>query len=156
MNNTLKVLSIISFITALLITTNNVFALCNVSTTPVTLGSYNVFSASPLDANGHIIVECDERPQARVTISIGPSQNSGGFDPRMMKLDTGNDLINYNLYTDRNRNKIYGDGTGNTHVTNKNVKAGIPWDSEVFGRIPPLQDVRAGSYSETVTVTITW
>lgn len=130
------------------------FAACNVSTTSVNFGSYDVFSASPLDATGSITVTCNQR--TRVTIAIGPSPNSGGFDPRMMKLTTGSDLFEYNLYVDSNRTQIWGDGSGNTYTNSRRVRRNRPWVNIVYSRIPPLQDVSAGIYNETLTVAITW
>jgi spore coat protein U-like protein len=155
MNNSLKTLSIIIFI-ILLCNASTVYALCSVSTTPVSFGSYDVFTAGPLDATGTITVDCNEAPPPTVIVSIGQSTNSGGFDPRAMKLTTGNELILYNLYIDSNRSNIWGDGTGNTMTIQPRVFKNRPLTSTVYGRIPPLQDVKAGNYSETVTVTITW
>ncbi len=127
---------------------------CNVSTTPVNFGNYDTFSAAPLDATGTITVLCTTRE--RVTIAIGPSPNSGGFDPRMMRFISGNELFSYNLYTRANHNRIWGDGSGRTRTKRRRVRRNRPWVNTVYGRIPPLQDVSAGTYSDTLTVTITW
>ncbi|MEF9438010.1 MAG: spore coat U domain-containing protein [Candidatus Mariimomonas ferrooxydans] len=135
---------------------NGASAACNVSTTPVNFGSYDIFSTAPLDSTGSITVACDEQPAPTVTIAIGPSPNSGGFNPRQIKLTTGSDLLNYNLYTNNNRTRIWGDGSGSTSTMSKKVKRNKPWTPSVFGRIPPIQDVLAGLYTETLAVTITW
>jgi spore coat protein U-like protein len=132
------------------------YAVCNVSTTPVTFGSYDVFSPAPLDASGAISVQCDEVPPARVNVAVGPSPYSGGFDPRMMSHSTRPDLLHYNLYTDRNRTAIWGDGSGNTFTRTRVVTRHRPRVFTVYSRIPPLQDVSAGNYTDTLTVTITW
>ncbi len=129
---------------------------CSVSATPINFGSYNVFSAAPLNASGTVTVQCDERPHPRATASIGPSPRSGSFDPRQMKHLTGPDLLNYTLYTNSTRTNIWGDGSGNTFTQNAKVKHKKPTVWTVYGRIPPLQDVSAGNYSDTLTVTITW
>ncbi len=135
---------------------NAVFAACTVSATPVTFGSYNVFSVSPLDTTGTVTVNCNETPAPTVRISIGPSPNSGGFNPRAMKLTTGSELLLYNLYTDSNRTYIWGDGSGNTSIVRKRVFKNNPSVNTIYGRIPPIQNVVAGSYKETLTVTIIW
>jgi spore coat protein U-like protein len=131
-------------------------AACTVSTTSVNFGSYDVFLTTPLDATGTLTVSCDEKKPPRDPGEIGPSSNSGGYDPRMMKLTTGSDLLSYNLYTNNNRTKIWGDGSGSTNTVSKKVSRKKPWVSTVYGRIPPGQDVSVGSYNETLTVTITW
>ena len=132
------------------------YAVCNVSATPVNFGTYDVFSPTPVYASGAITVQCDETPPPRVTVAIGPSPFSGGFDPRMMRHSTGPDLLNYNLYTDRNRTATWGDGSGNTSTGTRRVNRNRPRVFTVYGSIPPLQDVSAGNYTDTLTVTITW
>ena len=145
------------FVTAFLLSYSAaVQAVCTVSTTPVTFGSYDVFSSSPLDAEGSITVSCNESPQPTVIVSIETSPNSGSFDPRMMKLTAGSDMLEYNFYNDTSRTQIWGDGSGNTFIQSIRVHKKRPWTQPVYGRVPPLQDVSAGSYSETVTVTIEW
>lgn len=131
-------------------------AACTVSSTPVSFGSYDVFSSGPLDATGTITVDCNENPPPTVTISIRQSTNTGGFDPRAMKLTSGSELLSYNLYTDSNRTYIWGDGTGNTSTVSSKVFKNKPVPHTVYGRIPPIQNVSAGSYRETLTVTILW
>jgi len=139
----------------------NAAAVCTVSTNAVDFGSYNVLLAGATDTVSSVTVDCDETPPPYVTISIGPSSNSGGFDPRQMKLSGGSEFINYNLYTDSGRTRIWGDGSGNTFTMTKKVfrakkNKRVPWIATVYGRIPPGQDVSPGSYSETLTVTIVW
>ena len=143
-------------IAAVLCSAHDTSAACNVSTNPVIFGSYDVFSPIPLDSSGAVIVQCDDKPVARVTISIGPSPGSGSFDPRTMDHMSGTDALSYNLYTDTNRNKIWGDGSGNTFTSDRNVNRNKPKVVTMYGRIPPLQNVSAGSYADTLTVTINW
>jgi len=145
------------FVTAFLLAYSSaVQAVCTVLTTPVTFGSYDVFSSSPLDAEGSITVSCNENPPSTVVVSIESSPNSGSFDPRMMKLIAGSDMLEYNFFTDTSRTQIWGDGSGSTFMQSRRVHKNKPWTQPVYGRIPPLQDASAGSYNETVTVTINW
>lgn len=133
-----------------------VFAACNVSSTPVTFGDYDTFSPAPLETTGSITVDCDETPPPNVTISIGPSPNSGGFNPRKLKLIGGSDLLEYNLFTRKSHTRIWGDGSGDTYTERGNVNKNKAWVSTVFARILPGQNVSSGPYNETLTVTITW
>ena len=125
-------------------------AACTISTTPVSFGTYNVFSSTPLDSTGSVTFNCDNR--ANITITL----NNGGattFNPRRML--KGSEALNYNLYRDAARTSIWGDGTGGTQVysdprtpRNQNVTL------TVYGRIPAGQDVSVGTYTNTVTATI--
>ncbi|MBI5408428.1 MAG: spore coat protein U domain-containing protein [Nitrospirae bacterium] len=151
-------LSVLCFIvSSLLLSPPEVLlAACSVSTTPVSFGSYNVLSPSPNDATGSVTVSCDQSAPPTVTISIGASPNSGGFDPRLMKLAAGSDMLFYNFYIDASRTQIWGDGSANTFTKSNKVHKGRPWVNSVYGRIPPGQDVSVGSYSDTLTVIINW
>jgi len=130
------------------------FGACTVSTNPVSFGSYDVFSPSPTDASGTITFTCNTNE--RVTVSIGQSPNSGGFHPRKMRLSGGTDQLDYNLYTDAACTSVWGDGTSGTDTITRRVQKNQPNTLTVYGRIHPRQDVSWGSYTETLTVTITW
>src|SRR4030043_912256 len=94
--NAIRLILVFSY---LLISVNILSAACSVSTTPVNFGSYDVFSTSPTDSTGLITVTCDETPSPWAPVSIGPSPNSGGFNPRKMRLIRRTYLLNYNLFT---------------------------------------------------------
>jgi spore coat protein U-like protein len=49
---------------------------------------------------------------------------------------------------------IWGDGGGSSSVQTALVAKDMPWNATLFGRIPARQNVSAGSYSDTITVTI--
>jgi spore coat protein U-like protein len=124
---------------------------CTISTTGVAFGSYNVFSSSPVDSTGTIVYRCNGNVDS-VLIAITKGQSST-FLPR--QLGRGNEQLSYNLYRDAARTLVWGDFNGGTSAylqidppNNQNVSL------TVFGRIPPGQDISAGSYSDTVTVVV--
>jgi spore coat protein U-like protein len=130
---------------------------CDVTATSLNFGSYDVFSNVPLDSTASINVSCNippQNPQAplAVTISLSPG-NSGSFAPRSMQ-STGADILDYNLYTNASMSTIWGDGGGSSTVQSAFVTSAMPWNATLFGRIPARQNVSAGSYSDTITVTI--
>ncbi len=127
------------------------------SVTPVgsiSFGTYDVFSKVPLDATGTIQITCD-MTEAHTIISLGPSQ-SGGFNPRRMKSASSGDFLAYNLFTDTARTTIWGDGTGGTSTVQQRVFRNAPAIVTIYGRMPAGQNVGAGIYTETITVTINW
>lgn len=129
-------------------------AACTVSTTPVNFAAYDVFVAAPVASTGTVTVVCTNAPPVIATVTIGPSTNSGGFNPRQMRHLTLPDLLNYNLYLDAAMLTIWGDGTLGTAAASNKVKKNNPWVSTIYGRIPAGQDVTAGAYRETLTVTV--
>ena len=152
----MKVLRLILIISYLFLTTSITSAACIVSTTAVSFGVYDIFSPSPTNSTGTISFACNESPPPDVIVSIGPSPNSGSFYPRKMRLTGGSDLLNYNLYTDATCTNVWGDGTSGTIVLTKKAHKSIPVTLTVYGRIPTGQDVSAGSYSDILTVILTW
>jgi spore coat protein U-like protein len=144
------------FFFLILICVHDSEAACNVATTNINFGIYDVFSNVPKDSTGSISVDCDEAPPPIVVIRIGPSSGSGGFNPRQMRHTTRPDRLNYNLFIDSSRSVIWGDGTGGGSTVADKVTKNKTWVATLYGRMPAGQDVSVGTYSDTVSVTITW
>ena len=150
---------VIMFLSAsiILLSANGYAFNCNVSTTPVSFGAYDVFSSTPLDSTGTINVSCNnpERKPILVTVSVS-SGAAGSFNPRQMQLAGGPDRMNYYLFLDPSRTTIWGDGTGGTSTFSSTIIRDSSLNAPIFGRIPQRQNLRAGSYSDTLLVTIIW
>jgi spore coat protein U-like protein len=127
---------------------------CNFQTvTNVNFGSYDVLSDLNNDSTGSVGVICNLNTW--VEVAIGPSPNSGGFNPRKMVNTSTGDLLSYNLFTTSARATIWGNGTQSTStVTNHVLKKDEIWAPTIFGRIPAGQDVGIGNYGEVLVVTI--
>ena len=139
-----------------LILGNAAHAACGVTTTGINFGAYDVFAAVPRDSAGTVTVACDRNPPTDITISIGPSPTSGGFNPRRMRHVTLPDRLDYNLFTSPSMGTVWGDGSaGTTTVPLRKVNRNRPVTTTIYGRIPPGQNVSVGEYSDSVTVTIT-
>jgi spore coat protein U-like protein len=136
-----------------------VWSQCTVGATPITFGNYDIFSIYPVDTTGTITVNCIS-DVVRAMLTAGVSQTSGVFNPRQMKRLGGTDLLNYNIFTDASRTSIFGSGTGGTTGIELRRPPGkpAPWSQmiNIYGRIPTGQDISVGSYSDTLTFTITW
>ena len=131
-------------------------AACSVSATGVDFGAYDVFATTPRDSTGTVTVTCDQSPPADIVVAIGPSGTSGGFIPRQMRSPASTDRLHYNLFVNPGKSTVWGDGApGTSTVFLKNVKKNRPVVTTIYGRIPPGQDVSVGSYSDSLTVTIT-
>ncbi|MEO8520458.1 MAG: spore coat U domain-containing protein [Acidobacteriota bacterium] len=127
-------------------------AQCTVSATGVNFGSYNVFNAAATDSTGPVGYRCVLPVSVQITLSPG---SSGSFAPR--KMVKGAERLNYNFYLDGGRSVIWGDGAAGTSVYSSTVsifQLSTTINVTVYGRVPPQQDVSAGSFADTVTVTI--
>lgn len=129
---------------------------CTVSATGVMFGAYDPRAASPDDGTGAIDISCHPRDQSvNIALSTG---SSGSFWARRMS--SGAAQLDYNLYTATSRTIVWGDGSGGTStvtLTEGNVSGGRRrFSADIFGRIPALQNVPAGSYVDTIVVTVTF
>lgn len=143
----------------LLLVTVSADAACSMSVTNVAFAPYDVFVSTPVDSDsGRVYVNCTQ-DVGMATVTISASATTGRFNPRGMKLMTGADVLNYNIYTSSVRAAIWGDGTSGTSVVQFRRPGGRPrpWAaSEIFyGRIPAGQNVSAGAYRDNITVTVT-
>ena len=131
-------------------------AACTISATGVAFGNYDPQSGTNLDGVGTIDVGCHPSDNApTVSLSAG---SSGTFSSRTML--SGGDSLDYNLYTTSARNIVWGDGFGGSvtvTLTGGSVSGGTRrYTRSVFGRIPGSQNVPAGSYGDTITLTATF
>lgn len=120
---------------------------CSVSVVNVVFASYDVFTPTATNSTGTVKVKCS----ASATYAISLSAGAGTFASRVML--NGTHELNYNLYTTSQDLTIWGDGTSGT-VTTNGTGGGTSYT--VYGLIPALQNVPVGSYSDTVTVTVTF
>jgi spore coat protein U-like protein len=118
---------------------------CTLNVTGVNFGSYDVFNNSALDSTGNIDVNCPSGVGYTMALSAG----GGTHTQRVM--GSGAHRLNYNLYTASNRAVVWGDATSGT-VTVNGTGIGVSVNHAVYGRIPALQNVHAGSYSDTIIV----
>jgi spore coat protein U-like protein len=129
-------------------------AACVVTAPALSFGPYDGLSGAPATTSATAVVTCNEAPPPTVTMELGPSAVSGGFFPRQMRNDSGSDRLAYNFYVDAGGATVWGDGTGGTATRSDRVFKNKPWTVTLYGRIPAGQDVSAGSYSDTLTITI--
>jgi spore coat protein U-like protein len=120
---------------------------CTVSAQSVVFGSYDVFSAQPLDGAGNVSVNCS--PSASYTVSL--STGGGSYSQRQMS--GSNDVLNYNLYTNASHSIVWGDGSGGTGTVGG---SGESANHTVYGRVPAGQNRKAGNYGDTIIVTVTF
>jgi spore coat protein U-like protein len=141
---------------------------CAVSGTSLNFGTYNDASASTSDVSVPLSISCCRNPPgntATLTIALGTSTNSTAgnkITTRQMKNGVNTDRMTYQLYSGSFGGTVWGDGAiGGTLfsqainvTTNCPTRTTVPLSSAVFGRIFAQQAVSAGSYADTVTITV--
>ena len=119
----------------------------------INFGTYSVFGGSNLDAPSSYTVNVLTGIAATVKLSTGSSLSySQRLAPRPT---TPAANLNYNLYTAGARTIIWGDGSTPTAFPTYNGAAGSnSFSATIYGRVPPSQDVRAGTYTDTINATL--
>lgn len=122
---------------------------CSVSASDLNFGTYNPADSSNNDSTFTLTVSCNES----ATYSISLSKPVGS---RVM-VGAGDDSLIYNIYTDMNRQNVWGDGTGGTHTVDDSISPPDTYKVYTFyGRLIAGQDKSSGTYSDTLTVTVTY
>lgn len=134
---------------------------CSISATASAFGVYDPKSITSNDTTGTITVMCSpDVVSLPITYTVALSSGLvGTFAQRRMS--SGANTLGYQLYSNAARTTVWGDGTAGTSFVGGGFTIGllnpVSATHTVYGRIPALQgSTRAGSYSDLVTVTLSY
>jgi spore coat protein U-like protein len=122
---------------------------CLVTPQNLNFGTQGVLSAN-IDASSLLSVTCTPG----TSYSVGLNGGNAGAAPTARKLAKGGETITYGLYRDAARSQPWGDTIGTN--TAAGTGSGIAQDLTVFGRVPPQATPTAGTYTDTIVVTVTF
>ncbi len=133
----------------------------SVSATAIAFGNYTPRTYSPTPIMGRVTIACgllgiDLLPSFTVALDKGLY---GTLTQRKMQLLTGTDKLNYNIYTTSASNApIWGDGNSGTQTQSFSAALNIlsTTNFDGYGVLPTGQYVKAGGYSDTITVSVTF
>ena len=144
--------------TATMAVTTSVSMSCTITARAMTFVSYNPTAAADNDATATITSTCTTGGAAVITMSEGGRAQAGSTATIPLRAmfngseGTPEDLL-YHLYSDSAGGTVW----GNTAETGKAITAdGTAQAFTAYGRIPKNQTVGAGSFSDSVTVTLTY
>ncbi|MCB8878295.1 spore coat protein U domain-containing protein [Acidisoma silvae] len=130
-----------------------------VTATPMVFGAYMASLGTPTTITNTITVACvgaalnllPYLPAFTITLSAG---SSSSFSPR--KFTGPSTALSYNIYTTAAMTAVWGNGTGGsvTQAGGNNLFASQTFTG--YGSIPKGQWVKAGSYTDTITITVTY
>jgi spore coat protein U-like protein len=124
---------------------------CTVTASGVAFGQYSVFSGGPTSTTGTLSYTCT-LPVEPPVIKLSQG-HSLSFTPRALSATSG--TLSYNLYLNASCTTIWGDGTSGTSAYSAPAPAnGQLYSVTIYGLIPARQNVRAGTYVDSVVVTI--
>jgi len=121
---------------------------CTISANPLSFGNY---SGAVLDATTIISVTCTNKAPYSVGLSAGTSTGATVTNRKMT--GPGGALLNYSLYSNSSYTTNWGNSTG-SWVTGTGT--GALQTLTVYGQIPANQNRISGTYTDTITATITY
>lgn len=120
------------------------------SATNMNFGSTGVLTA-PVDATSTINVQCTQSTPYDIGLSAG-NGTGATVAARLMTSGAGN-TITYSLYQNNARTVVWGDTVGATVAS---VGTGAVQSFTVYGRVPAQTTPPAATYTDTITVTVTY
>ena len=128
------------------------------TTATLAFPNYNPLLNTAVDATTSISVKCTSTTPI-TSVALNKGTGTGTVAARTMELTTdATKTINYALYTNSARTTLWGDATSGTSTLG-GTGAGLNTDVTftVYGRIPAGQTTaKPGTYSDTITVTVTY
>ncbi|MGX7951210.1 Csu type fimbrial protein [Tsuneonella sp. HG249] len=131
----------------------NVLNSCTVAATPMAFGSPTAIGGVDIDTTSTVSLVCTNGANYDVALDAGA--NASGTQRRMSNGATVPVYVNYGIYKDAARSTTWGSAIGATQAGNAGTSGLVSLTA--YGRIPSTAaSVGAGSYTDTVTVTVTF
>jgi spore coat protein U-like protein len=123
---------------------------CSLSTSAVNFPATGVLLSS-VDATGAISVTCTSGASYTVALDGG---TTGATNPTQRKMAQGAEQITYGLYQNSGRTLPWGDTSGGYAAAGSG--SGLSQNLTVYGRVPAQNTPSAGTYMDTVVVTLSY
>jgi len=125
---------------------------CRLVIDPLVFGSYDPLSAhvsSALDGLSQMTVTCTRETQATIVMDGG---RNAGQDAVVRILQSSGQNLSYQLFRDSARTQVWGRGSDAYAFVSTGGIAGQT--VTVYARIPPGQEVPAGTYTDVITASV--
>lgn len=107
--------------------------------------------AANVDATSTLSVQCTNTTPYNIGLNAGTGT---GATVAVRKMTNGAATINYSLYSDSGRTTVWGNTVGTDTVSSTGT--GSAQSFTIYGRVPPQTTPAAATYSDTITVTVTY
>jgi spore coat protein U-like protein len=117
-----------------------------VSTQTMTFSNPGALTAS-VDATSNLVVQCTNTTPYNVSLNAGTGTGAT-FAARLMS--NGATTVTYSLYTDLAHTTVW--GTNNVSQTGNGQNQSLT----IYGHVPPQNAPAPGTYTDSITVTVTY
>jgi spore coat protein U-like protein len=120
------------------------------SAATLNFGSQGVLVAN-VDNTSTIAVQCTNTTPYNIGLDAG---TGSGATVAVRKMSNGGNTVNYSLYSDSGRSTVWGNTVGTDTVSA--TGNGVSQSYTVYGRVPVQITPAAATYTDTITVTVTY
>ena len=138
-------------VTATIAVSASVLSSCGVTALPLAFGTYNPAQVTNTTAQTTVAVTCTNGTPYNVGLSVG---GGTGATVATRKMTSGANLMNYSLYSDNGYSTVWGPTIGTNTITG--TGSGLVQTLNVYGSITALQSTPAGTYTDSITVSLTY
>ncbi len=128
----------------------NVLTTCTVNAADLNFGTSG-FLTSNVDTTSTISINCNSGLPYTIGLSGGLS---GATNPTLRQMVNGGDQVTYGIYQNAARTIPWGDTIGTNTISS--VGTGLAQSFTTYGRVPPQTTPNAGTYSDTIIVTVSY
>jgi spore coat protein U-like protein len=121
-----------------------------VSTATLNFGSQGVLTAN-VDQITTLQVQCTNTTPYNIGLDAGTGT---GATVTTRKLTSGANTVNYSLYSDSGHSTVWGNTVGTNTVSA--TGSGASQTYTIYGRVPPQTTPAPATYTDTITVTVTY
>lgn len=134
-------------------------ASCAINSAALTFGPYQTFSAQPTDGVGTVEISCtnlDATGSSGVSVALGIGSSASGTAAERRMSGNGSTL-RYGIYSDAAHTQNWTQGNDGPQLPTGALQAHETRQLRftLYGRIPPRQNATAGSYSDSLVLTVT-
>jgi spore coat protein U-like protein len=128
---------------------------CTVTATADAFGTYDPFAKNDNKSNASVKIKCKSYTGTYVMALDAGLYSTGSF---ARQVSQGSGLyLSYQLYTDTTRSTVWGDGSSGTATISYSCSGGTCNNTQkAYGVMTAKQLVTPGSYSDTITVTVSY
>ena len=139
-----------TFATTTFNVTGTIISTCNAATAGNLSFPQSSILSSNVDATSSLSVVCTKGTPYNIRLDNGLT----GTGPTQRKMSFSGSSVTYGLYTNNARTSAWGSTDGTN--TNGGTGTAAAQNYTVYGRVPPQVTPRPGTYSDTVTATVSF
>jgi spore coat protein U-like protein len=129
----------------------SVLSSCGVTALPLAFGTYSPAQSTNTTAQTSVVVTCTNGTPYNVGLNAG---GGTGASVTTRVMSSGSNTLTYSLYQDSGYSTVWGNTIGTNTVTG--TGSGLSQTITVYGSVTALQAAPAGSYTDSITVSMTY